>query len=239
MKFRKLVLCIILSIFALIIPNINAFAAEGDTVTTQESTTGDEQKDTNNVEAAATTEQSEEVILADQTDTEDKKALSENTIEDTKEETEEVTEEDKEDKKDKEKEEKSSDNYTKADLRLLSALIYCEAQGESYNGKLAVGIVVMNRVRSGAFPDTVKGVIYQKYQFSPVRSGALDRALAQYDKGNFTSSSEKECIKAAKAALSGKKVLKINGKEVDFSKYLYFSGRLKGYTCQIGNHQFK
>ena len=154
MKFRKLVLCIILSIFALIIPNINAFAAEGDTVTTQESTTGDEQKDTNNVEAAATTEQSEEVILADQTDTEDKKALSENTIEDTKEETEEVTEEDKEDKKDKEKEEKSSDNYTKADLRLLSALIYCEAQGESYNGKLAVGIVVMNRVRSGAFPDT-------------------------------------------------------------------------------------
>jgi spore germination cell wall hydrolase CwlJ-like protein len=239
MKFRKLVLCIILSIFALNIPNINAFAAEGDTVTTQESTTGDEQKDTNNVEAAATTEQSEEVILADQTDTEDKKALSENTIEDTKEETEEVTEEDKEDKKDKEKEEKSSDNYTKADLRLLSALIYCEAQGESYNGKLAVGIVVMNRVRSGAFPDTVKGVIYQKYQFSPVRSGALDRALAQYDKGNFTSSSEKECIKAAKAALSGKKVLKINGKEVDFSKYLYFSGRLKGYTCQIGNHQFK
>lgn len=236
MKFRKLVLCIILSIFALNIPNINAFAAEGDTVTTQESTTGDEQKDTNNVEAAATTEQSEEVILADQTDTEDKKALSENTIEDTKEETEEVTEEDK---KDKEKEEKSSDNYTKADLRLLSALIYCEAQGESYNGKLAVGIVVMNRVRSGAFPDTVKGVIYQKYQFSPVRSGALDRALAQYDKGNFTSSSEKECIKAAKAALSGKKVLKINGKEVDFSKYLYFSGRLKGYTCQIGNHQFK
>jgi spore germination cell wall hydrolase CwlJ-like protein len=133
----------------------------------------------------------------------------------------------------------ASNNYTKAELRLLTGLIYCEAQGESYNGKLAVGIVVMNRTKSDRYPDTVKEVIYQKYQFSPVTNGTLKKALAEYDKGNFTSSSEKECIKAAKAALNGTKNVTVNGKKKSFSKYLSFSGRLKGYTYKLGNHQFK
>jgi spore germination cell wall hydrolase CwlJ-like protein len=131
------------------------------------------------------------------------------------------------------------EKYTKAELRLLSALIYCEAQGESYNGKLAVGIVVLNRVRSDRYPDTVKNVIYQKYQFSPTTNGTLKRALAEYDKGRFTSSSEKDCIKAAKAALNGTKSITVNGKEKSFSKYLSFSGSLKGYTYRVGNHKFK
>jgi spore germination cell wall hydrolase CwlJ-like protein len=129
--------------------------------------------------------------------------------------------------------------YTKSELRLLSSIIYCEAGGESYNGKLAVGIVVMNRVRSYKYPDTVKEVIYQKYQFSPVRNGTLKKALAEYDNGKFTSSREKECIKAAKEALSGAKSVTINGKKKSFSKYLSFSGRLRGYTYKLGNHQFK
>lgn len=132
-----------------------------------------------------------------------------------------------------------ADDYSKSDLRLLSALIYCEANSESYNGKLAVGIVVMNRVRSSRYPDTVKGVIYQKYQFSPVSSGSLKDALEEYDNDKFNSSAEKDCIKAAKAALSGDKTITVNGKEKDFSKYLSFSGRLPGYTYELGNHQFK
>jgi len=134
---------------------------------------------------------------------------------------------------------KETVKYTKNELRLLSALIYCEANGESYNGKLAVAIVVMNRVRSGAFPDTVKGVIYQKYQFGPVNNGALSRALAEYDAGKFTSSAEEQCIKAAKEALNGTKSITVNGKSKDFSKYLFFSGRLKNATFSLGNHQFK
>jgi spore germination cell wall hydrolase CwlJ-like protein len=130
-------------------------------------------------------------------------------------------------------------SYTKSELRLLSALIYCEAQSESYEGKLAVGIVVMNRKRSDLFPNSVKGVIYQKYQFGPVRSGKLDKALAEYDNGKFTSAAEKECIKAAKKALSGTKKISIDGKKVNFGKFLYFSGKIKGYTYQLENHQFK
>jgi spore germination cell wall hydrolase CwlJ-like protein len=138
-----------------------------------------------------------------------------------------------------EKKEEPKKKYSEADLRLLSAIIYCEAGSESYKGKVAVGIVVMNRVKSGSFPDTVKGVIYQSYQFSPVRNGSLDRALDQYDKGRFTSEDEKECIQAAKEVLSGKTTITLNGKEKDFSRYLFFSGRLKGHTLTLGNHQFK
>ncbi len=134
---------------------------------------------------------------------------------------------------------KAEAKYSEADLRLLSALIFCEAQGESYNGKLAVAIVVMNRTRSRLYPDTVKGVIYQKHQFSPASSGKLKRALAEYDAGRFTSTAEKECIKAAKAALSGVTEIKVNGKAKDFSSYLYFSGTLKGYTFKLGHHKFK
>jgi len=136
-------------------------------------------------------------------------------------------------------EKKATVKYSKSDLRLLSALIYCEAGGESYNGKLAVGIVVMNRVRASAFPDSVKSVIYQKYQFGPVRNGALNKALSEYDSGKFTSSREKECIKAAKEALSGIKSITVSGKSKGFGSYLFFSGRLSGSTYKLGNHQFK
>jgi len=142
-------------------------------------------------------------------------------------------------KKAEKKEEEKQKKYSEADLRLLSAIIYCEAGSESYKGKVAVGIVIMNRVKSGSFPDTVKGVIYQSYQFSPVRNGSLDRALDKYDKGRFTSEDEKECIQAAKEVLSGKTTITLDGKEKDLSKYLFFSGRLKGHTLKIGNHQFK
>jgi Cell wall hydrolyses involved in spore germination len=130
-------------------------------------------------------------------------------------------------------------NYTQADLRLLSGIIYCESSSEKYNGKLAVGIVIMNRVRSSRYPNTVKGVIYQRSQFSPASSGRLKRVLADYDKGGFTSSLEQDCIKAAKEALNGSISININGKDKNFSKYLSFSRRIRGYTYKLGNHQFK
>ena len=65
----------------------------------------------------------------------------------------------------------SKKSYKKSDLRLMASIINCEAGGESYQGKLAVGIVVMNRVSSKAFPNTIRKVIYQRGQFSPVRNG--------------------------------------------------------------------
>ena len=100
-----------------------------------------------------------------------------------------------------EREAKRHVNYgaytTDADTTLLlAALIYCEAGGESYEGKVAVGAVVMNRVRSAAYPDTIHGVIYASGQFTPAMSGKVNRV---YEAGNINES----CIRAAEEALSG------------------------------------
>lgn len=79
---------------------------------------------------------------------------------------------------------------------LLAALIQCEAGGEGYEGQLAVGAVVMNRVRSGAYPDSIHGVIYASGQFTPALSGKVNRV---YESGKISSS----CITAAQDALAG------------------------------------
>ena len=94
--------------------------------------------------------------------------------------------------------ETSSDGGVSAsadDATLLAAIIYCEAGSESYEGKLAVGAVVVNRVQSSAYPNTVSGVIYQSGQFGPVSSGKFDEVLAS---GAYSS-----CMDAAQAALAG------------------------------------
>lgn len=100
-----------------------------------------------------------------------------------------------------EREAKRHVNYgeytTDADTTLLlAALIQCEAGGESYEGQLAVGAVVMNRVRSGAYPDTIHGVIYASGQFTPAMNGKVNRV---YESGKINSS----CVQAAEEALSG------------------------------------
>lgn len=82
-----------------------------------------------------------------------------------------------------------------SDLYLLGAIIQCEADGEPYEGKLAVGSVVLNRVRSSYFPNTVTGVIYQSGQFSPVASG---RYALRLELGV-----NKTCLKAAQEVLDG------------------------------------
>lgn len=86
--------------------------------------------------------------------------------------------------------------FADGDKKLLANIIYCEAGAEPYAGKLAVGAVVINRVLSSKYPDTVVGVIYQKSQFSPVASGRYELALA-VDKANA------DCYKAAEEAMSG------------------------------------
>lgn len=139
----------------------------------------------------------------------------------------------------KDKKEKS---YTASELRYMTSIIYCEARGESYAGKKAVGIVVMNRVRSKKFPDSVKGVIYQRGQFSPVRNGALNSALRLYDKqkknGKFKGTM-KSCMKAAKAALKGSTTVKVSGRNKQMKKYLFFSRYIPNAKYSLGAHQFK
>lgn len=100
-----------------------------------------------------------------------------------------------------EREAKRHVNYgeytTDADTTLLlAALIQCEAGGESYEGQVAVGAVVMNRVRSGAYPDSIHGVIYASGQFTPALNGKVN---AVYSSGKIKDS----CKRAAEDALSG------------------------------------
>ncbi len=68
----------------------------------------------------------------------------------------------------------SSGSYSDADINLLARLIYGEARGESYVGQVAVGAVVMNRIKSASFPNTMSGVIYQRYAFTAVDDGQIN-----------------------------------------------------------------
>ena len=82
------------------------------------------------------------------------------------------------------------------DSVLLAALIQCEGGEEPYEGQVAVGAVVMNRVRSGAYPNTVKGLIYASGQFTPAGSGQVGRVVAS---GKIKAS----CLQAAQEAMAG------------------------------------
>ncbi|MCR5474821.1 MAG: cell wall hydrolase [Lachnospiraceae bacterium] len=86
-------------------------------------------------------------------------------------------------------------SYQEGDRDLLACLIYCEAGNQPYTGKVAVGAVVINRVRSAAYPNTLSGVIYQSRQFSPVGSGRLATRLAL--------GAPSACYQAADEAMSG------------------------------------
>ena len=127
------------------------------------------------------------------------------------------------------------ESYREDQLRLLSSIIFCEANTESYAGKKAVGIVVMNRMASSAFPSTMRGVIYQRGQFVPAHTGFLDRAYKMYDNGSLP----KQCISAAKDVLNGSRSVNIKGKEKSMKGYLFFSRYVPNKKMQIGAHQFK
>ncbi|MDE7163267.1 MAG: spore cortex-lytic enzyme [Clostridia bacterium] len=67
-----------------------------------------------------------------------------------------------------------SSSYTNSDLYLLAKCIYAEARGESYTGQVAVGAVILNRVASSAFPNSIAGVIYQRHAFTAVSDGQIN-----------------------------------------------------------------
>ena len=78
-----------------------------------------------------------------------------------------------------------------ADHRLLAKLVYAEARGETYKGQVAVAAVVLNRVRSSSFPNTISGVIYQTNAFSCVNNGSINNTP------------DSSCIRAARDAMNG------------------------------------
>ena len=113
--------------------------------------------------------------------------------------------------------------FADGDRYLLANLIYCEAGNQPYEGQVAVGAVVINRVLSSVFPDTVVGVIYQNKQFSPVASGRLALALAE---DHATAA----CYRAADEAMAGATTV---------GNCLFFRTPIDGLTgTQIGGHIF-
>ncbi|MFR7272483.1 cell wall hydrolase [Streptococcus pneumoniae] len=124
------------------------------------------------------------------------------------------------------KESKTTTN-NKSEVDLLARLIRAEAQGESYSGKVAVGEVVINRVNSSEFPNSIRSVIYQSGQFSPVSNGSINVPA------------DSDSLKAAQEALG-------SGSNVGDALYFYnprtASNRWldsKPTKAVIGSHNFK
>lgn len=111
---------------------------------------------------------------------------------------------------------------TASEADILAALIQCEAGGESYEGQLAVGSVVMNRVRCGGYPNSISEVVYASGQFSPATSGKMNNLILN---GNIKES----CRVAAQEAING---------NCNVGDALHFrrSGSKDGYV--IGRHVF-
>ena len=113
--------------------------------------------------------------------------------------------------------------FEEGDRKLLANLIYCEAGAEPYSGQVAVGAVVINRVLSSRYPNTIVGVIYQNKQFSPVNDGHLALALAN-DRATA------DCYRAADEAMSG---------VTNVGHCVYFRTPIAGISgTQIGGHIF-
>ncbi len=120
----------------------------------------------------------------------------------------------------------SNTSYSDSDINLLTKLIYGEARGESYVGQVAVGAVVMNRIKSSSFPNTMSGVIYQKYAFTAVSDGQI----------NLTPNDT-----ARKAAIDA-----MNGWDPTYGAIYYYNPKIatstwifsRQTTITIGNHVF-
>ncbi|MEG0072911.1 MAG: cell wall hydrolase [Clostridia bacterium] len=117
---------------------------------------------------------------------------------------------------------------TSSNVLLLARLINAEARGEPYKGQVAVGAVVMNRVKSSKFPNSIAGVIYQKGQFSCVKDGQINKSI---DK-------ESTVYKAAQEALNGldpsSGALYFYNPKTAKSKWLF----TRKTMVTIGNHRF-
>lgn len=116
--------------------------------------------------------------------------------------------------------EAAAEAAAQADKELLASLIFCEAGNQPYEGQVAVGAVVMNRVKSSSYPDTISDVIYQSGQFTPAMTGWLDSVRAS---SGYTESA----MQAAEDALAGSNPV---------GDCLYFS--TGGWGMQIGDHFF-
>ncbi|WP_413298898.1 cell wall hydrolase [Bacillus sp. 1P10SD] len=118
--------------------------------------------------------------------------------------------------------------YSEYEIDLLARLVRAEAESEPYQGKVAVACVVLNRVDSSAFPNTIKEVIYQKGQFQPVQNGEINKPA------------DIDSIKAVKEALKEKRNVAA-GSLFFYNPAIATSRWLdsRATTLMIGHHVFK
>jgi N-acetylmuramoyl-L-alanine amidase len=124
----------------------------------------------------------------------------------------------------------SRGNMTREELMLLARLIHAEARGESFEGQVAVGAVILNRLDSPYFPKTITEIVFQKnnrvYQFSPVGDGSINLEP------------DEKSIQAALQALSGKDPTKgalfFYNPEISGDKWI----KTLPVITKIGNHVF-
>lgn len=110
--------------------------------------------------------------------------------------------------------------YVRANQELLASIIYCEAGNQPYEGQVAVGAVIMNRVKSGSYPNSIEEVIYHSGQFGPAATGWLNRVRSS--KGY-----SQTALQAAVDALNGSNPI---------GNCLYFDQG--GAGMKIGAHYF-
>lgn len=133
-------------------------------------------------------------------------------------------------------EDQINDSYIDVeDLRYMSAIIFSEAGNQCQAGQQAVGIVVMERKESDLFANTIRDVIYESGQFSPVENGSLIKSLSMYDNGELSD----DIIESAKYVLQGNTTVYYNGMIYDLDGFLYFSRYVSGCRVQIQDHMFK
>ena len=120
----------------------------------------------------------------------------------------------------------SVNGYSSSDVKLLARLIFAEARGESYQGQVAVGAVVLNRVKNPSFPNTISGVIYQPYAFTCVNDGQINLSPNQ------------TALNAARDAM--------NGWDPSYGSLYYYNPKIatsswiysRPTVVTIGNHVF-
>ena len=111
---------------------------------------------------------------------------------------------------------------TASEVDILAALIQCEAGGEPYEGQIAVGAVVMNRVRSGGYPNTITDVIYASGQFVPASKGKMESLI-------LNGTTKASCVQAANEVING---------ACNVGDALHFRRNNGRSGLVIGNHVF-
>lgn len=119
----------------------------------------------------------------------------------------------------------SSGVYSNVDINLLAQIVHAESKGEPYAGKVAVANVVLNRVVSPGWPDTIREVIYQPKQFQPVSNGAIHNTPSE------------DSLRASQEAIQTHEyepVYYFYNPDIASSKWIFSRETVK----EIGNHRF-